>query len=342
MKKPRILFVGPMLGQNPGWVPNPMEILAPLLEARGYQCMITSRIVNRYRRLMDIIHTIIMRRVEFDCLCIQVYSGPSFVVEDISSWLGALLRKPIVMFLHGGAIPIFMQKYPKWSRRVFRRAKIILTPSAYLASALDAYGFHARVIPNLLNLNEYPYRRRSSVAPALIWMRTFYSYYRPDLAVECLSHLTQEYPHATLTMAGQDKGLQFAVREQAQRLGLQKQIRFPGFLDAAGKQHEFSTHDIFLNTTQIDNMPICLLEAGAFGTPIVSTNVGGVPFLVDHEQTALLTPPDDALAMSNAVKRLLKEPGLADKLSTGGRALAEKSSPAQVIPQWEQVFADIL
>ena len=173
-------------------------------------------------------------------------------------------------------------------------------------------------------------------------MRTFYDYYRPGLAVEVLAQILPEYPQATLTMAGQEKGLGAATREMTINLGLQDHVRFPGFLDSAGKRREFEQHDIFLNTTTIDNMPICLLEAGAFGTPIVSTNVGGVPFLVKDGQTALLCHPDDALAMSAAVKRLLREPELASRLSTGGRALAESCGAEIVIPQWESVFTSLM
>lgn len=341
MSKPRICFVGPMLGKNPGWVPNPAEILVPHLQARGYTCTLTSRIVNRYRRLMDIVQTIVRRHKEFDGLCIQVYSGPSFVVEDIASWLGKFYQKPVIMFLHGGSMPSFIARYPDWSRRVLGRARTIVTPSAYLASAIKPYGLNARVIPNLLNLDEYSYRHRSTVRPSLIWMRTFYDYYCPALAIEVLVKLLPNFPDATLTMAGQDKGLLSATRELVRRLDLGKQVRFPGFLDVTGKQREFAQHDIFLNTTRIDNMPICLLEAGAFGTPIISTNVGGVPFLVQDGQTALLTHVDDAAAMSDAVKRLLSEPGLASKLSASGRALAESCGVEQVLPQWEQIFAEI-
>jgi glycosyltransferase involved in cell wall biosynthesis len=342
MTKPHICFVGPMLGRNRNWVPNPMETLAPHLAARGYSCTLTSTIVNKYRRLLDIVQTILRRHGEFDAICIQVYSGPSFVVEDIASWLCQFFKKPVVMMLHGGSMPEFMARYPRWSRRVLGRAQILVTPSAYLSQAVQPHGFTARIIPNLLTLQDYPFRHRLTVRPALIWMRTFYGYYRPDLAVEVLAHLHAEYPEATLTMAGQDKGLLPATQALVKKLGLEQHVRFPGMLDAAGKQREFAQHDLFLNTTQIDNMPICLLEAGAFGTPIVSTNVGGVPYLVQDGQTALLTPPDDVAAMSRAVCRLIQEPGLAARLSQGGRAIAEGCAAERIVPLWEQVFCELI
>ena len=93
--KPSILFVGPMLGRSPGWVPNPMEILAPKLTEIGYRCILTSRIVPRFRRWEDILSTIVRGRDDYDVLCLQVYSGPSFVVEDsvtVVEWGEGLAR----------------------------------------------------------------------------------------------------------------------------------------------------------------------------------------------------------------------------------------------------------
>lgn len=331
-----------MLGKNQNWVPSPMEILVPYLEARSYTCTLTSRIVDRYRRFFDIIQTIIRRHKDFDCLCIQVYGGASFIIEDVASWLGKLFNKPVVMMLHGGAMPSFMARYPIWTRRVLSRAQILITPSGYLANAIQFYGLKARIIPNLLALQDYPYRHRTAVRPSLIWMRTFYEIYRPDLAVEVLARLLPDYPEITLTLAGQDKGLLAPTQEIVRRMGLEKQVCLPGFLDTVGKQREFSRHDIFLNTTQIDNMPVSLLEAAAFGTPIVSTNVGGVPFLVQDGQTALLVPPDDANAMSMAVSRLLRDSELAARLSSHGRGLAESCGADRVVPQWEHIFTELL
>ena len=72
--------------------------------------------------------------------------------------------------------------------------------------------------------------------------------------------------------------------------------------------------------------------------PIVSTNVGGVPYMVTHEESALLVPPNDVQAMAEAVRRLLREPQLAARLSGNGRRIAEQSSPEHVVPMWEELF----
>ncbi len=341
IKQPCILFVGPMLGRHPGWVPNPAEILAPNFIREGYTCLMTSDVLNRYARLIDIIYTMIRDREKYDLISLQVYSGPSFVVEDVVSLLAGYLGKKIVMVLHGGNMPVFMQKYPNWSRRILRRAHAIVTPSGYLQAAVALYGFKAQIIPNMLDMIKYPFRLRETVRPHLLWMRTFYEYCHPEMAVAILEQLLNRYHDARLTMSGQDKGLLEPTRQLVKEMGLQDKVHFAGFLNDETKQREFGAHDIYLNTNRIDNMPIAVIEAGAFGLPVVAMSVGGIPYLLGDEHTGLLTPFGDVDAMVRAICRLVDDAELAAHLSRQGRALAEKSAWQNVFPLWDAVYKEV-
>jgi glycosyltransferase involved in cell wall biosynthesis len=159
------------------------------------------------------------------------------------------------------------------------------------------------------------------------------------MAVEVLDRLRATHPDATLTMAGQEKGLGDAVRALVHARGLDDAVRFPGFLDAEGKRREFAAHDVFLNTNRVDNMPVSVVEAGAFGLPIVATDVGGVRDLVGGA-SALLVGDEDVDAMVAAVESLLADPELAGRLSRAGREVAERSGWAALGPAWEAVLAD--
>jgi glycosyltransferase involved in cell wall biosynthesis len=143
-------------------------------------------------------------------------------------------------------------------------------------------------------------------------------------------------------MAGQEKGETARLREQARELGLSEAVRFVGFLDLAGKQREFARNDIFLNTNRIDNMPVSVLEAAAFGLPIVATAVGGIPFMLQDQRTALLVPDDDVAAMTCAVERLLADPTLAAALSRNARVLAEASAWPGVFSLWEPLIDELV
>src|SRR6266478_1815830 len=114
----RVCFVGPMVGRNRGYVTTQGEILSDYFEAKGCFVVSVSSSPNRYMRLADIVTTLIRCRRKFDVLIVQVFGERSFIVEDIASWLGQRFGHRIVMVLHGGTLPDFMNRFPNWTRRV--------------------------------------------------------------------------------------------------------------------------------------------------------------------------------------------------------------------------------
>ena len=131
------------------------------------------------------------------------------------------------------------------------------------------------------------------------------------------------------------------MRAVAIKLGVSERIEAPGGVPKAEVPERLSAGDIFLNTTNVDNTPISVLEAMASGLCVVSTNVGGMPYLVKHEQDGLLVPPGDAQAMAEAVRRVLTEPGLAANLSANARKKAELFDWPRLMPQWEQMLTTL-
>lgn len=339
--RPRLCIVGPMLGRHPGVVTTQGELLADALAAAGHDVTRASDHPARLGRLVDIARTVLRARGRAEVLVVQTFGGPSFVVEDVASLLGRWGGMRIVFHLHGGAMPAFMQRHPRWTRRVLRRGDALVAPSAFLADAVRAHGFEARVIPNGIALADYPFRARTRLAPRLFWMRTFHPLYNPTLAVRVLARVRETHPDATLTMAGQEKGSGDAVRAEVARLGLGDAVRFVGFLDHAGKLAHGDAADVFLNTNHVDNTPVGVLEAAALGLPVVATDVGGLRHLVRHEESALLVADDDAEGMAAAVRRLLDEPALAERLSRNGRAVAERSAWGGVVAAWDALFATL-
>jgi glycosyltransferase involved in cell wall biosynthesis len=339
---PRLCFVGPMVGGNPGHVTVQGEIISGRFLQAGYPVTRASSYVSRYRRFLDIAATIVRNRKRIDILIVHTFGGPSFIVEDVASLLGTLFGHRIVMFLHGGAMPQFMARFPRWTTRVLRRAGIIAAPSKYLAHAIEPYGLSARVIPNVIDFSAYPYRQRERLQPKLFWMRTFHEVWNPLMAVRALARVRQKHPDATLVMAGQDKGMQVEAARLAGDLGVADAVSFPGVLDMRGKVTEGSKADIFINTNRIDNMPVAVVEACAMGIPVVTTDVGGIPDLLTDGDNALFVRDDDDEQMAEAIFSLLDDPDLAAWLSRNGRLVAERSSWDRVRLQWEEMFNELL
>jgi L-malate glycosyltransferase len=339
--RPRLCFVGPLAGSRRDHVVTQGVWLSRYFHAAGYEVIAVSASPNRYVRLLDITWTLLRRHRRIDILFLHVYGGASFVVEDVASFIGRCSGHRIIMMLHGGAMPEFMASFPRWTRRVLRRADAIVAPSAFLARAVEPLGLRCGVIPNVIDIRLYPFRLRRAIAPRLFWMRSFHPVYNPLMAVKVLERLRATHPEATLVMGGQDKGMQAEVERYARDRGLGDAVRLPGFLGTERKLREGSAADIFINTSHVDNMPVAVLEGGALGLPVVSTTVGGITHLLRDGETALLTPDGDVEAMVAAIQRLLRDPDLAGRLSTAGRRLAELSSWEQVRPQWEALFESL-
>lgn len=339
----RLMVVGPMVGRHPGYVTTQGEVLAGLLDDAGYDVCAVSSSANRYARLLDIAITLLRRGRRTDVLLLQTFGGPSFVVEDLASALGRIFGCKVVLHLHGGALPEFFARYPRWTRRVLKRAHAMVAPSRFLAEAVVPYGHRARIIPNVIALSDYPFTRRRCVRPRLFWMRTFHPLYNPFMALRVLERVKRVHPDASLTMGGQDKGLLAPVRAEAERMGLGDSLDLCGFVDLEGKQRLGGEGgaDIYINTNHVDNTPVAVIEAAALGLPIVATRVGGVEHLLRDGETGLLVDDDDDAAMADAVLRLVAEPALAERLSVNGRAMAESSAWDTVHAEWRDLFGEL-
>lgn len=330
-----------MLGRLPGHVTTQGQIVADRFITDGYSVTSASSKRNPILRLIDVVWSLSLNLPTTDVLIVEVYSGLGFVIADSASLLARLFGVPAALVLHGGNLPEFAAKYPRWFRRVLKRAAALVAPSSYLAERMSVLGFDIRVVPNVIDVESYPFRLRSKLSPKIIWMRSFHPIYNPQMALDAFAIVKREVPNATLVMAGVDKGLEANIKRSAVEMGLSEAVRFPGFLDEAAKRKEFSDADIYINTNRIDNMPVSVVEACAMGVPVVATDVGGLAHLISHSKDGLLVKDDDPNEMAAAILSLLNDPQLAQSISDNGRRLAERSDWTSVRECWEELFAEI-
>lgn len=323
---------------------NVWQALAERLPSIGWEVHVTSTKESQILRLLDMLTTIVVNRKHFDLAQIDVFSGKAFIYAEYCARLLSIIQKPFVLTLHGGGLPVFADQHPKRVANLLSWASEVVAPSPFLQQSLGKYHSQIKVIPNGIDISSIPYKPRKSISPNLIWVRAFHQTYNPELAVRVLSSLVTDYPNTRLTMVGPDKGdgsLQ-AVNSLAKKLGVVDQLiilpavpyeEVPSLLDRA---------DVFINTTNYDNAPRSLLEAMANGVCVVSTNVGGIPWMITNLEDGLLVPPEDELAMVNALKSLLENPEVAMRISQNARRTAERHDWSNVIPEWDTLFSEVL
>jgi glycosyltransferase involved in cell wall biosynthesis len=319
------------------------EDLAVKLKAAGWSIVATWHEPKRLRLLIDLIATVCKNRSDYSVANVEVYSGRRFLLAEIVSQILRWLEKPYVLTLHGGNLPDFARRWPRRTSRLLCSAAAVTAPSRYLQEKMSSYRSGIRLLPNPIDLRLYPFRLRERPAPSLIWIRSFQSEYNPLLAPKVVTCLTKEFPGVSLAMIGADSGdgTLDATRRVTKLLEIQNRTTLQGAVKKTDIPMRLSPMDIFINTANFDNTPVTVLEAMACGLCIVSTNVGGIPYLLTHDHDALLVPPEDPSAMAGAVRRLLLEPGLAERLSRNARKHAEKYDWSEILPEWERLLSSV-
>lgn len=341
--RPVVLMIGNHLPVSSGNI-NVWHYLADRLRQNHWEIITTSSQINKVLRLLDMLTTIWNRRKDYSLAQIDVFSGQAFIFAYLSGKLLSLIGKPFVLTLHGGGLPEFYQKHPKPIRHLFSSAAVIITPSGYLREAFRSIRADIRLIPNPIELTSARYRVRQTVKGNLIWVRAFHSVYNPQMAIRVLRTLVDNGIDAHLTMLGPNKG----DGSLAETLQLAKNVNVNQFvLIVGGVPHEqipewLDRADIFINTTNYDTAPRSVLEAMANGLCVVSTNVGGIPYLLKDGVDCLLVSPDDHKAMAQAILRILMEPILAERLSTTARNSTMELDWSTILPQWERLFSEVI
>ena len=336
--KLRILYIGNKLAVH-GRTPGAIDTLGPLLEEEGHTLYYSSSKLKQLSRLTDMLRAVWRYRKTVDVVLIDTYSTAAFYYAWACSVLCKLLGVQYIPILHGGNLPQRMVKSPGMCGQLFGNSYTNVTVSGYMKEHVEKAGYHCTEIGNSIELNKYPFRLRSVLQPKLLWVRAFHETYNPQMAIRLLQLLMQDYPGVHLTMVGPDlDGSMDICKELCTKAGLEKHISFTGKLSKEEWIELSKQCDVFINTTDFDNQPVSVLEAMALGLPVVSTNVGGIPFLIKNNENGLLVDAGDVDAMNISVQKLLTDQGLTERLSTNGRLTAEQFDSVIIKMKWKNLF----
>jgi glycosyltransferase involved in cell wall biosynthesis len=143
-------------------------------------------------------------------------------------------------------------------------------------------------------------------------------------------------------MVGPDKdGSLHAVTSTARELGLSDRLRITGGLSKKDWTALSVDYDFFINTTNYDNMPVSVVEAMALGMIVISTNVGGLPRIIEHGVNGILVEPDNHIQFASWIRKIVENPTLAESLSHGARKTAEQFDWTRIEPKWTSLIDSV-
>jgi glycosyltransferase involved in cell wall biosynthesis len=286
----------------------------------------------------------LLRRVpHYDVIHAFSASYYSYILAPVPALIvGKLYRKRTLLNYRSGEADDHLANWRRSAVPTMRRfADVIAVPSGYLVEVFRQHDLHARSIFNFVDLERLPHRERDVLRPAFLSNRNFEPLYNVRCTLDAFALVQREVPEASLVLVG-DGSQRGALEAQATTLGL-RNVTFVGRVPPDRMGQLYDDADIYLNSPDIDNMPGSIIEAYAAGLPIVTTDAGGIPYIVRHEETGLMVPRNDAPGMAAAALRLLREPGLARRVSANARAecLRKYVWPA-VEAEWKALYSQLV
>lgn len=349
MEKPiRIAVVGP-LPPPAGGMANQTRQLVRLLRQEGKEVQVVRvnapsrpawigriRILRAFFRLIPYVLQLWRVTGRVELVHVMANSWWSWHLYTMPAvWIARRRGAPVVINYRGGEAEAFFEKAFRWVEPTLNRASAVVVPSNFLFDVFKRWGIPSIVVPNIIDLKLFSNAPASSdpgpkrQAPHVIVTRNLEELYDIPTALRAFQAIHDAMPSAHLSIAG--SGPQRESLEQlAAQLGVAGAVTFTGRLDNEAMAALYRSADIVLNPSLADNMPISILEALASGVPVVSTNVGGIPYIVEDGKTARLVAARDFEAMAAAALELLTNDEAAVGLKTNGRALVEQYA-------WENV-----
>ena len=329
-----ILFIGNYLSKH-GLNPTAIEDLAEAI-SKKYNVKKSSDKKNRLYRLMDMILIIIKSRNNCKLIIVDVFSTQAFLFAVIVIFFAIFFKIPFIPVLRGGYLSKRFKSYPRLTNYLFSRSRIIICPSSFFKKKFEGNRFLIRIIPNYIDLENYNFKKRINLSPNLLWVRSIHSIYNPIMAIRALMIIRKVYPDAKLCLVGpiKEDAIFSNIKTIINKFRLENNVKITGQLSKKKWAKLSEDYDVFINTSNIDNTPVTLLESMALGLPIVSTNVGGIPDLVENNETGILVNKDKEEEMARGILHLIRNPNISQLIASNAYNYVNQIDKKNIIPQW--------
>lgn len=351
----RVLIVAPSLDILGGQAVQASRLLARLRDEQTLDVSflpINPRLHGVFRKLQAIkyvrtvvttllyVATLLVRVRAYDVIHVFSASYFSFVLSPTPAILVAkLYGKKVLLNYRSGEALDHLTRWRRTALPVIRLADKVVVPSGYLVEVFRRFGIRAEAIANTVDLTRFKFRNRVPLKPVILSNRNLESLYNVECILRAFALIQNHVSEARLIVAGdgsERKRLELLSAEL--RLG---NVEFIGQVSPEKMPELYDQADIFINASNIDNMPVSHIEAFAAGLAVVTTDAGGITYIVADERNGIVVSCGDYEALARSVVRLLEDAGLAERLIKTARADCEKYTWAAVRGEWVAAYAEL-
>lgn len=229
---------------------------------------------------------------EYDVFHIHSCSYGGFLSAVMGITVGKMLKKRIVLTYHGGGGEAFFEKHSRFVRFFLMRTDANIVLSGFLGKVFDAYKIPYQEIPNVIEIDASRFKQREMIKPNYISVRSLEPLYNIECIIKAFGKVKSVLPQATLLVVG--GGSQRANLEKLVADNQIADVTFTGRVDNLQIYDCLDRADVMLSSPRVDNMPVSLLEAFCAGLLVISSKVGGVPYMIEDGVNGILFESDDS------------------------------------------------
>lgn len=351
-QKTRVLMVAPSLGILGGQAVQAARLLARLRLEKDLEIdflPVNPRLPGLLGRLQEIKYvrtvltsaqyaaSLLIKVRRYDVIHIFSASYFSFVLAPTPAILvSRLYGKRTVLNYRSGEAEDHLVRWRRTALPTMRMVDAIITPSGYLVDVFKRFDLEAHSIFNIVETERFRFRKRVPLKPVFLSNRNFEPLYNVACTLRAFALIQKRFPDARLLLAG-DGSLRAELEALAQALAL-RGVEFVGRVEPERMPELYDAADVYLNSPDIDNMPGSIIESFASGLPVVTTNAGGIPYIVTNQETGLMVERNDHHAMAAEAIRLLEDPALAEEIASAAYDECRKYAWDSVRDEWMGLY----
>ncbi|HMS39762.1 MAG TPA: glycosyltransferase family 4 protein [Pyrinomonadaceae bacterium] len=264
----------------------------------------------------------------------------SYIISTFPPFfIAKLFCKKTILHYHTGEAETHLRDWKLTAKPTMKRFDKIIVPSQFLVDVFAKFDLKAEAIFNFVESEKFKFRERNSLQPVFLSNRNFEAHYRVSDVLRAFRLIQNRFPGAKLLVAGAGSEEKL-LHQLAAELKLEN-VEFLGRIKPSEMPQVYEKADIYLNASIVDNMPLSFIEAFAAGTPIVSYATGGIPYICEHNETALLVETKDFEALAREAIRLPEDKNLAKKIIAKAQQESVKYSWENVREQWLETYRNL-
>ncbi len=269
----------------------------------------------------------LLRRHRPQVVHIHTCSGTTFYRSVIDLWIARRYGARTLLHVRGGQFLEFLKgatRLGRWfARQGLLKADRVITLSACWEQRLRGFEPRIRsfVLHNGVNLPEAVADPRQGPRPTVLFVGALRKAKGVDDLIEAVAALPRRQRDGVqVRLVGPDPdGRASAIQTLIRRRGLQQTVTVVGPLPAAEVGQELAAAALFALPSHAEGLPNALLEAMAYGLPVVVTAAGAIPEVVEHGREGLVVAIGDRAALSDSLARLLQDPDLRAAMGQAAR-----------------------